>query len=269
MELHEVRYFLALAETLNFTRAADACHVAQPALTRAIQKMEREFGGILFCRERNNIHLTELGQVIRPHLLAIISDTHEATAAATRFLRSESTCVRFGVMGSVGPVRFLPFLAEFRRLHPGIEIGVAQYPYDRLQAMLLRGELDVALATHPDGIAPPLESETLYAERFAIACPHGHRLANRHSIRLADIEGETRLSATDGEREDWTLSMVAAGMGVCFLPEYSLPVPGVTTRPIADPIPARDVCLTTVSGRRRSPPLSTFMQAVRAHPWAA
>ena len=115
-------------------------------------------------------------------------------------------------------------MSDFRDRYPSIEIGVAQYPYDRLQTMLLRGDLDVALATHPNGIAPPLVGEALYAERFAVACPHGHRLANRHSIHLADIDGETQLSATVGEPEDWVLSMVAAGMGVCVRSEFSLRV---------------------------------------------
>ncbi|MEI7714282.1 MAG: LysR family transcriptional regulator [Rhodospirillales bacterium] len=268
MELHEARYFLTLGETLNFTRAAEACHVAQPALTRAIQKMEHEFGGMLFSRERNKIRLTELGCAVRPHLAAMISDAHKAADAAQDFLRSDAVRIRFGVMESVGPVRFLPFLSDFRDRYPGIEIGLAQYPYDRLQTMLLRGDLDVALATHPNGIAPPLVGEALYAERFAVACPHGHRLANRHSIHLADIDGETQLSTTVGEPEDWVLSMVAAGMGVCVRPEFSLPVPGVVIRPIADPLPARDVCITTVSGRRRTLPVTTFIQAVRQHPWA-
>jgi LysR family hydrogen peroxide-inducible transcriptional activator len=269
MELHEVRYFLSLAETLNFTKAAKTCHVAQPALTRAIQKIEQELGGPLFSRERNNTHLTELGRVVRPHLAAMMSDAREAADAARKCLRLDNANLRFGVMGSVGPVRFLPFLAAFRQRHPGIEIDVAQYPYDRLQALLLRGELDVALATHPDGIEPPLVGEKLYAERYAVACPPGHRLANQHAICLADIDGEPYLSGAGGDRGDWTLSMVAAGMGVCFLPEFSLPVPGVVMRPIADPMPAREVCLATVSGRRWSSPLAMFLKEVRQYPWAA
>jgi len=64
MEMHQVRYFLAVAETLNFTRAAERCNVSQPALTRAIQNLEGEFGGLLFRRERNLTHLTELGRLV-------------------------------------------------------------------------------------------------------------------------------------------------------------------------------------------------------------
>ena len=66
MEFHQVRYFLALCTTLNFTRAAEACNVTQPALTRAIQRLEEEFGGPLFQRERSLTQLTELGRLMRP-----------------------------------------------------------------------------------------------------------------------------------------------------------------------------------------------------------
>src|SRR5690242_435178 len=72
MELNEIRYFLALSKTLNFTKAAEACHVSQPALTRAIRKMEDELGGLLFSRERNNTHMTELGRLIEPHLAEVL-----------------------------------------------------------------------------------------------------------------------------------------------------------------------------------------------------
>jgi DNA-binding transcriptional LysR family regulator len=68
MEMHQIRYFLAVCETLNFTRAAEQCNVTQPALTRAIQKLEEELGGLLFRRERHLTHLTDLGRLVRPQL---------------------------------------------------------------------------------------------------------------------------------------------------------------------------------------------------------
>src|SRR3569833_1550016 len=75
MEVHEIRYFLAVCRTLNFTRAAEQCNVTQPALTRAIQKLEDELGGLLFSRERGNTHLTELGRLMQPHLEEVIART--------------------------------------------------------------------------------------------------------------------------------------------------------------------------------------------------
>ena len=85
MEMHQVRYFLAVCETLNFTRAAERCHVAQPSLTRAIQKLEQEFGGPLFRRERNRTHLTDLGRLVQPHMRAVSAAAEAAHTEAEEF----------------------------------------------------------------------------------------------------------------------------------------------------------------------------------------
>jgi LysR family hydrogen peroxide-inducible transcriptional activator len=89
MEMHQIRYFLAVCETLNFTRAAEQCHVTQPALTRAVQKLEDEPGGLLFRRERHLTHLTDLGRLIRPQLEQIWKETEAAKTTAKSFLKLE------------------------------------------------------------------------------------------------------------------------------------------------------------------------------------
>src|ERR1043165_3193842 len=113
VELHEIRYFLALSKTLNFTKAAEACNVSQPALTRAIQKMEDELGGLLFSRERHNTHLTELGRLLEPPLVDVLQQTQAAKETAARFLRLDSAQLRLGVMCTIEPVRFVSFLSRF------------------------------------------------------------------------------------------------------------------------------------------------------------
>ena len=110
MELHQIRYFLTLSETLNFTKAAEVCHVSQPALTRAIRNMEEELGGLLFSRERNNTHLTELGRLIEPHLAEIIARGGEAKPTAARFIKLERAQLALGVMCTIYPVQFVSFL---------------------------------------------------------------------------------------------------------------------------------------------------------------
>ncbi|MGE0725823.1 MAG: LysR family transcriptional regulator, partial [Alphaproteobacteria bacterium] len=81
MELYQIRYFLAVCEALNFTRAAEQCNVTQPALTRAIQRLEEELGGLLFRRERNLTHLTDLGHLVRPQLQLVHAETEAAKSA--------------------------------------------------------------------------------------------------------------------------------------------------------------------------------------------
>ena len=292
MELHEIRYFLALSKTLNFTKAAEMCNVSQPALTRAIQKMEDELGGLLFSRERSNTHLTELGRMLEPHLTEVLTRTQVAKETAQRFLRLDSAHLKLGVMCTIGPVRFVSFLSRFRADNPGIDITLTEAVPDRLCDLLVKGELDVALIARPDGFALPLQPQPLYRERFIIACSAGHPFSRKNAVTIADLDGQPYLQrinceyrdflrdtchangshlsgAFRSEREDWILTMVAAGMGICFLPEFSNTIPGVIGRPVIQPSVEREVCLVTVAGRRWSSPLSAFVRAVRQYRWPA
>lgn len=290
MELHEIRYFLALSRSLNFTKAAETCNVSQPALTRAIQKMEDELGGLLFSRERNNTHLTELGRLLEPHLQEVLPRTQVAKDTASRFLRLDSAQLRLGVMCTIGPVRFVSFLSRFRADNPGVEMTLVEHTPAHLTEMLTKGEIDLALMARPEGFDAPMQAHPLYAERFVIACSAGHPFARRNAVRVSDLDGETYLQrinceyrdhlkdtcAAQGanivrsyrsEREDWILTMVAAGMGVCFLPEFCSAVPGIVSRPVIDPVVQREVSLVTVAGRRWSSPVSAFVKAVRQYRW--
>jgi LysR family hydrogen peroxide-inducible transcriptional activator len=105
MEIHQIRYFLAVSEYLNFRRAAENCHVSAPALTRAIQKLEDEIGGKLFRRERNLTHLTDLGTLIRPHLEHVLFEAEGAKITAKQFLKLEHAPVKLGVMCSLAKRR--------------------------------------------------------------------------------------------------------------------------------------------------------------------
>ena len=89
MEMHQVRYFLAVCETLNFTRAAENCNVSQPALTRAVHKLEEELGGLLLRRENSLTHLTDFGRLVRPHLEQMMAEAEAAKSTAMHFLRMD------------------------------------------------------------------------------------------------------------------------------------------------------------------------------------
>lgn len=290
MELHEMRYFLTLCDTLHFGKAAEICNVTQPGITRAIQKMEDELGGLLFSRERGKTHLTDLGRLLEPHLREVLARTHEAKETASRFLRLDSAPLRLGVMCTIGPVRFVSFLGHFRAQNPGIEITLQEAVPDRLCELLLTGALDVALMARPDGFPEPLRPQSLYRERFVIACSVGHPFAQKPAVRVQDLDGQPYLARVNcefrdhlretchangshlagafrSEREDWILTMVAAGMGICFLPEFSNTVPGVVSRPVIEPAVDREVCLVTVGGRRWSSPVAAFVRAVERYRW--
>ncbi len=119
MELRHLRYFVAVARERSFTRAAERLHIAQPPLSRQIQQLEEELGGLLFHRERANTHLTELGRLMQPHLEEVMARTLAARDTAARFLRLENAHLRLGAMCTIGPTRFVGFLNRFRADHPG------------------------------------------------------------------------------------------------------------------------------------------------------
>src|SRR5215468_976079 len=150
MEMHQVRYFLAVADTLNFTRAAERCHVSQPALTRAIQQLEEELGGLLLRRERKLTHLSDFGRLIEPHLRQLAADAEAARTTAQRFLSLQQAQIRLGVMCTVGPARFMGFLAGFNGANPGCDLTVVEGVPPGLSEMLLRGELDLAVMAQPE-----------------------------------------------------------------------------------------------------------------------
>jgi DNA-binding transcriptional LysR family regulator len=292
MEMHQVRYFLAVADTLNFTRAAEQCHVSQPALTRAIQQLEEELGGLLLRRERKLTHLTDFGRLIEPHLRQLFADAEAAKSTAKRFLNLQEAHIRLGVMCTVGPARFMGFLAGFHASNPGCEITLVEGIPARLSEMLLQGELDLAVMAQPDAFNERLEALPLYRERFCIAFPTGHRLEQQNRIRISDVAGETYLRRINceyrdylaerlreqglatrvgfqSEREDWIQMMVAAGFGVCFLPEFSPTIPGVRAQPVSEPEVVREISLVSMSGRRFSPAVLAFIRAIRAHNWTS
>jgi LysR family transcriptional regulator, hydrogen peroxide-inducible genes activator len=290
MEMHQVRYFLAVADTLNFTRAAELCRVSQPALTRAIQQLEGELGGLLLRRERKLTHLTDFGLLIEPHLRQLAADAAAAKTTAARFRDLQRAQIRLGVMCTIGPARFMGFLASFRSVNPGCEITLLEGVPARLAEMLLLGELDLAVMAQPEPFHDRLEILPLYRERFCIAFPIGHRLEQQNRLHIRDVVGETYLRRINceyrdyladrlrerglavrvgfqSEREDWIQMMVAAGFGVCFLPEFSPTIPGVRVQAVTEPEVAREVSLVSMSGRRFSPAISTFIRAIRAHDW--
>ncbi|MCE3247693.1 MAG: Hydrogen peroxide-inducible activator [Geminicoccaceae bacterium] len=290
MEMHQIRYFLAVCETLNFTRAAENCNVTQPALTRAIQKLEDELGGLLFRRERHLTHLTDLGRLMRPQLEQVWRQTEAAKTTANSFLKLEHAALNVGLMCTIGPLRGIGFLNTFQRDNPGIDVTLLEGVPDKLSELLHAGSLDVAVMAQPGPFDERFDVHPLYREHFVIAFPPGHRFELHNAIRFKDVHGEAYLRrinceyfdhldaiaaqlgittriAYRSEREDWIQTMVMAGMGICFTPEYSVVVPGLQMRRVIDPEVFRDVALVTMSGRRFSPAVAAFVRAIKSYRW--
>lgn len=291
MEMHQIRYFLAVCETLNFTRAAENCHVSQPSLTRAIKALEDELGGMLFRRERNLTQLTPLGDAMRTKLAPVLEQTHQAKMTARRLLNLEQTPLKLGLMCTIGHQRTVRFLSRFLRDNAGIELAVSEATPDSLIADLLEGRIEVAFIGTPTPLHDRLVTRGLYREQFVVAFPPGHRFEHMNAVPLRDIHEERYLERLNceftavfdalltergidvsvpyrSEREDWIQSMVLAGLGISFMPQSVPTLPGLPTRPLIDPEVVREVELVTVGGREHSPAVKAFVGAVRAHDWS-
>lgn len=291
MEMHQIRYFLAVAETLNFTRAAELCNVTQPALSRAVQNLEQEIGGLLVRRERGLTHLTDLGRLMKPHLEEVLQQADKAKTTAKSFLKLENAPLSLGVMCTIGPLLFTSFLSNFRRDEPGIELSLMEGVPSRLTELLHEGKLDVAIMSQAAPFDARFDVKRLYTERFMVAFPPGHRFAKLNAVPMREFHEESYLKRANcehgdrisgvckehgvhinvvyrSEREDWIQVMIMAGLGVCFLPEYSPIYGAVQTRVVTDPSFSREISLVTVPGRRFSPAVAKLVKALGAYKWS-
>jgi DNA-binding transcriptional LysR family regulator len=290
MEMQQVRYFLALAETLNFTRAAEQSNVSQPALTRAIQQLEAELGGPLFHRERQNTHLSELGRIMLPYLEAIQAQTQAAKSHAKSLKRLDNATLQIGVLCTIGPAMVSGLIVKYRQAHPNVELVIAEYGLDDLTEKLFAGDLHLALFGLVEAPDVRLHALPLFKERFVAVMSPTHRLAGQATIRCRDLHNEAYVRRLKcefddvadrelnqigvlwdevfaSEREDWVEGMVKAGLGFGFFPEFSIQDPSLVTRGLVDPEFIRTVAMVTMRGRPHSPAVGAFVQQARTFPW--
>jgi DNA-binding transcriptional LysR family regulator len=290
MELYQIRYFVALCETLNFARAAERCGVSSPSLTRAVQRLEAELGGFLIRRERRLTHLTELGRLVRPMLEEVLAHAESTKTAAHRFADAEEKPLRLGIMPSVGPCRLASFMARFCAQHPGTELAFAEGDAAQLEELLLGGSLHVAVCARLGPANGRLRHHPLYRERVVAVFPPAHRFERQDAVRLIDLKGENFLLRANcekralifeccrkqgfqptivyrSEREDWIQMLVAAGGGVTLMPETMHLGHGTLSRPLIDPALHREITLVTVAGRLQEPPVQRLVRAICAYKW--
>jgi DNA-binding transcriptional LysR family regulator len=282
MEIHQIRYFLAVCETLNFTRAAERCNVSQPALTRAIKALEDELGGELLRRERNLTHLTELGHLVHEPLQRVLAETERTKKEAEAFLKLDDAPLKLGVMCTIGPLKLAGILEHLHRTFPGIQIHLIEDTPAGLVERLMRGEVELGVLSTPDPRPERLDVVPLYRERFVLAFPPGHRFEKKNAVSFEDMDGENYLLRLECEvkdaikelrqakgvklnirfqsqREDWIQSMIMAGLGCAYMPEYMPMIPGLPTRPVVEQGIAREVSLAMVAGRQFSPPVKALV----------
>jgi DNA-binding transcriptional LysR family regulator len=287
MEIHQVRYFLAVIETRSFTRAAERCAVSQPALTAAIKKLEEELGGPLILRERGGAKLTPLGQHVLPRFQRLHDETHAVAVIAENHRRLRQVPLRVGILCTIGPARLAGALAAFRTEAPGVELEIAVAMQAEILRRLEEAEVDVIVSNLGDAVPDWCVVAPLYDERYVVVLPPGHRLAAREGLTLEDLDGEPYLdrlscemrdkvaaaytarglslyAAYRTDREDWVQSLVQVGLGFAFMPEHSLLMREASQRPLVDPALGRTITLVRSGDRAPSPALTLFWDTLLA-----
>lgn len=145
MEMQQVRYFLAVARTLNFTRAAEESNVTQPALTRAVQQLEEELGGELIRREGRLSHLTDLGRRMQPLLEKCLEAAESAKSIAAMVKKGEVPLLTLAVSRTLDLSYLMPTLTEMHRSFPGLQLKLRRGSGSQIAAMLKAGDVDLAI----------------------------------------------------------------------------------------------------------------------------
>jgi DNA-binding transcriptional LysR family regulator len=291
MELQTVRYFLALAQSLNFTRAAEHCSVTQPALTKAIQKLEHELGGALIYRERNRTQLTELGKLVLPGLQRTVAAADAVKIHAKQYGDRTLAPLRIALSASIAASLVTDAIHKISEYVPGVQVELLDASPEVVPTLLMEGSVNAAIGDDsiPDDFER-LDRWTLFEERLMIAVASNGRHGDAIELSMSDLAGASWIEpigcsvaaafwrthfpepkspkiAHRGRQYEHLQHMVAAGLGILLVPEHMPAVAGTLSLPIEGDPARRSVQLLMVSGRQYSPAQDALVKVARTFNW--
>jgi DNA-binding transcriptional LysR family regulator len=287
MELHQLRYFVAVAELRHFTKAARDLRIAQPSVSRAVRVLEEELGTQLFHRMKGNVALTSAGEVLLPWARRVLADVDGAALEVRELADLRRGRLAVGATPSLATTLLPPALARFHAAFPGIELVLHEAGSRDLVGELEQGALDIALVILPLR-HEVLETTPLLREELVVAVAPDHPLASRKTIAIADLRGvplvmfrdgydlrATTLAAfrragfeptlaLEGGEMDGVLRLAAAGLGVAVVPSLVIdPAGPLRAVRLADPL-TRTIGFANRRDRRLTRAGREFVETVRA-----
>lgn len=290
MELHQLQYFVAVAEVGSFSRAAQRCNVSQPSLSQQIIKLEHELGQRLFERLGRSVLLTAAGQALLPQAQRILGEVQAIRTGLADSVEAGCGRLAVGIIPTLAPFALPPVLQLFRQRFPAAELEVVEQTTDRLLERLIALELDVCLVSTPLR-RRLVEVEELFTEPLLLALPAQHALAGQAEVGVELLRGvpfialdeehclsdqvgafcyEQQINPTVVCRVtqlETVLRCVGAGLGVALVPTLlaqSAPDGRCVYRPIARAQPRRTLVAARHAGRPGSPLSAAFVACVRA-----
>ncbi len=291
MEFHQLRYFVAVAESGSFSKGAERCHVAQPSLSQQVKKLERDLGQSLFDRLSTGVVLTEAGQALLPRARQILSAINETGHAIRQDLDEGSGPLAVGAIPTMAPYLLPPVLDTFLATFPACDLSVHEDLTDRLVEALVLHEIDLAVLSTPVD-HPQLEIEVVGEEQLLLMCredsplhlltrPTIDELRDQPAIVIHEVHclGQqirdfctahrvaTRVICR-GAQLSTVQELVDLGLGVSLVPEMAARVdPGdhIRYHPMEAPAPGRDIAVARNRQRSRSRLASAFVDILRAN----
>ena len=269
MNLKDLKYLVALADTGHFGKAAESTFVSQPTLSAQLKKLEEYLGVKLVERQPKNVQLTDIGRQVVLRARHMLEQGEEIIALARNNADPLSGRIRVALIPTVGPYLLPRITQKIRKALPKLGLMLYEYQTEPLLKRLREGEFDLGIMALPTDVEG-LESRALYEEAFMLAVPRQHPLTDKATIKIQDLKGQALLLLEDGhclrdqalevcsrvavhEVEDFRATsletlrqMVVAGLGVTLLPELAVESPfggqrGLVTRPFAKPAPSRTI----------------------------
>jgi DNA-binding transcriptional LysR family regulator len=290
MDLRQLRYLVALAEERNFTRAAAREHIAQPAMSQQIRRLEDELDLALVERTTRRVAMTEAGELLVARARRILAELQAAQTEMQGLSGMHTGHLTIGAMHTMGQVDLSLAVAIFHKRHPGVELTVREQSSEEMAEMLRVDELDLAFLSVTERIeSRGLGLHQLVSEELVVLLPVDHRLSRRRKVRMAELADEPFISFRDGARLRELLvaagrragfeprvtvesnesqrvrRLVARGLGVAILPRSDAEGPGaeVAVARLIEPSLTRDVTLAWREERRPAPAAAEFLALAR------
>src|SRR6202451_2009656 len=290
VNLKDLKYLVALADTGHFGRAAERTFVSQPTLSAQLKKLEEYLGVKLVERRPKNVQLTDVGKQVVMRARRMLNDGDEIIALARNNADPFAGKLKVALIPTIGPYLLPRVMPKLRKALPNLSLMLYEYQTESLLKRLRDGEIDLGIMALPaaqDGI----ESRKLYEEDFTVALPNNHPLCAKSTIKVADLKGHTLLLLEDGhclrdqalevcsrvdvhEAEDFRATsletlrqMVVAGLGITLLPEMAVESPygsprGLTVRQFRQPAPTRTVGAVWRKSSTRIPAIAAVCDVV-------
>lgn len=290
MTLNELKFIVALAKARNFRKAAEDCFVSQPALSLAVKKLEDELGVLLFERNRNDVTMTAVGELVVEQATRVMEEAKRVKEIAKQGNNQLAGPLKLGVIYSVGPYLLPEIIPILRKNAPEMPLIVEENLTSNLETQLRNGVIDVAIIALPFELSGVI-TMPLYEEEFVIVVPSTHEWANREEVDASELADEKVLllnsghcfsnqvvqacpsltrhgEILQGNSLDTVRNMVASNLGITVLPisatisRYQTPM--VKAIPFKKPVPKRQIALAWRKSYGRVQAVEEIAKAIRA-----